>query len=158
MSGTPRLRSSFPSTPGSAQRTPETRESRSNGSAIKKPSSLPNAPSATPQSSAVSNTPVIPVALIDAPSQRMYTLGIYGILLVWRLYDWYTLIEAETSSVALFLKWTFIDLIFSFGVPLLRIPWLEWSETLSTGSCAVHALLNATLMLRLPVSHQNRKS
>jgi nucleoporin POM152 len=85
----------------------------------------------------------------------MYTLAVYGLLLGWRIYDWWQLVEDETTSIGLFLKWSAIDLMFLFGVPLLRIPWLEWSETASSAACLLHAILNGMLMFRIPVSFYN---
>lgn len=148
MSGTPRLRSSWPTTPGSNGSNPE--NASPDTSRVRSP--LPDLPDATP-AAPITNTPLIPANLIDAPSQRMYTLAIYGILVVWRLYDWWTLVEEDTHSFALFVKWTFIDILFMFGVPLLRIPWLEWSEGTSLASCTIHTFVNGMLMFRVPVSH-----
>jgi nucleoporin POM152 len=149
MNGTPRLRSSWPSTPGSDRQNPDLRGSPQNPPKARSP--LPNLPDNAPPV-VVSNTPVIPVTLIDAPSQRMYTFGVYGLLLVWRLYDWWKLVEDDTQSFPLFFKWSCIDLAFMFGVPLLRIPWLEWSDTTSFTSCFFHAIMNGMLMFRIPVS------
>jgi hypothetical protein len=84
----------------------------------------------------------------------MYTFAVYGLLLVWRLYDWWRLIEEDTTSLVLFIKWSLIDIFFMFGVPLLRIPWLEWSETTSFAACFVHTVINGMLMFRVPVSDQ----
>jgi nucleoporin POM152 len=149
MNGTPRLRSSYPSTPESGQRRQEPTQPNQDISRSKSP--LPNLPDATPASISAT-TPVIPVNLIDAPSQRMYTFAVYGLLLVWRLYDWWKLVEDDTHSMGLFLKWGFIDLVFLFGVPLLRIPWLEWSETTTASACLLHVIINGMLMFRIPVS------
>jgi hypothetical protein len=147
MNGTPRMRSSYPSTPSSAQQSPDATQ---DGFKVRSPlPNLPDSPAAAPSSS----SPVIPVHLVDAPSQRMYTFAVYGLLLVWRLYDWWQLVEEDTTSIGLFLKWGLIDLMFLFGIPLLRIPWLEWSETTSLGACCVHVILNGFLMFRIPVSY-----
>lgn len=153
MNGTPRMRSSYPSTPGTAQQSAAARDPAKDGHKAKP--SLPNLPNSATTAS-LSNTPVIPVNLIDAPSQRMYTLALYGVLLVWRFYDWWRLVEEDAHSITLFLKWCFIDLAFLFGVPLLRIPWLEWSDTTSFSACFIHTVLNGMLMFRIPVcSRQN---
>lgn len=150
MSGTPRLRSSYPSTPGSVRQTPAARGTPPSNKPGRSPlPDLPDAANAPPPT----HMPVIPVTLIDAPSQRMYALAIYGLLLVWRLYDWWTLVEEETSSFALFFKWAFIDSAYTFGVPLLRIPWLEWSETTSAILALAHTLINGMLMFRIPVRY-----
>lgn len=118
------------------------------GSAQTKPS-LPSVPQISTTVS--SSAPLIPVTLVDAPSQRLYTLAIYGLLLVWRLYDWWLLVEEDTHSIALFVKWACIDLVFIFGVPLLRIPWLEWSDTTCLSAYFIHAFINGMLMFRIPV-------
>lgn len=146
MNGTPRMRSSYPSTPGSAKPSPKTTQ---DSSKVRSP--LPNLPDSS-SASASSTSPVIPVTLIDAPSQRMYTFVVYSLLLGWRIYDWWQLVEEDTTSIGLFLKWAVIDLMFLFGVPLLRIPWLEWSETTSLVACCVHVVLDGMLMFRIPVS------
>ena len=143
------MRSSFPSTPQSAQ------QNSSPASRVRSP--LPNLPNATP-TAAQSSSPVIPVNLIDAPSQRLYTFAIYGLLLVWKLYDWWKLVEDDTHSISLFMKWAAIDSIFLFGVPLMRIPWLEWSDTTSFVACITHCVFNAILMFRVPVSVPNELS
>lgn len=148
MDRTPRLRSSFPLTPRSTRQSPKNTESSRD--VISATAPLPDLPGTAP-GVATPGDPVIPVNLVDAPSQRFYALGLYGLLLVWKLYDRWTLIEAETSSLLLFAKWVLIDLAFLFGVPLLRIPWLEWSESTSTSIFLVHALLNGLLMFRVPV-------
>lgn len=95
---------------------------------------------------------MIPVNLIDAPTQRICTLAIYGILLAWRIYDWLTLVQEETTSLWCFVKWFILDGVFLYGIPLMRIPWLEWSETTSSVAWIVHAAMNAMLMFRIPVS------
>lgn len=59
--------------------------------------------------------------------------------------------EEGTTSLGLFLKWMLIDSGFLFGVPYLRIPWLEWSEMTSTLACCVLLVLNGMLMFRIPV-------
>lgn len=145
MNGTPRLRSSWPATPGSGQRSPESRDD----SITRSP--LPDIPE-TSSATAVSNAPVIPVNLIDAPSQRMYAAAIYGLLFVWYLYDWGKIVQEDTTSFGLFLKWLCIHAIFLYGVPQLRIPWLEWSETTSHFALLLHAILNGMAMFRIPVS------
>lgn len=86
----------------------------------------------------------------------MYTFAVYGLLLVWRIYDWWQLVEEDTTSMWHFFKWAFVDLVFMFGVPALRIPWLEWSDTTSIVAYVVHAALNGMLMFRIPVSWQSQ--
>lgn len=148
MNGTPRLRSSFPSTPGSGRRSSELRSTAEDGPRVRLP--LPNLPQGASAKN-VSNAPVIPVTLVDAPSQRMYAVAAYAVLLAWRLYDWSGLVEDDTESFWLFLKWIAIDAIFLFGVPELHIPWLEWSRPAVTVLFFCHSVLNGMLMFRIPV-------
>ncbi|PQE32474.1 hypothetical protein CJF32_00001231 [Rutstroemia sp. NJR-2017a WRK4] len=138
MNGTPRMRSGVPSTPGSGKRNPQPRVT----SPLR---DIPTASSTTTDSDA----PVIPVELIDAPSQRMYAVGFYGLLLVWRLYDWWQLVEDESESFSLFLKWAVIDALFIYWVPKLRIPWLEWSQQTSHTAFVLHAVFDGMLMFRI---------
>ncbi|KAJ5046439.1 uncharacterized protein L3040_003682 [Drepanopeziza brunnea f. sp. 'multigermtubi'] len=146
MNGTPRLRSAYPPTPRSAQRTPDPQD------VSRVRTTLPTLPDATPTAPAAAlSNPVIPVNLIDAPSQRMYTVALYGLLFVWRLYDWWTLVEEDTHSFPLFLKWCIIDAVYFFGIPYLRIPWLEWSESVSMAASVGHIGLNAMFMFRIPL-------
>jgi nucleoporin POM152 len=134
------MRSSLPSTPGSGKRNPQPRVT----------SPLRDIPTAS-STATDSDAPVIPVELIDAPSQRMYAVGFYGLLLVWRLYDWWQLVEDESESFSLFLKWAVIDALFIYWVPKLRIPWLEWSQQTSHTAFVLHAVFDGMLMFRIGV-------
>ncbi|KAK6608962.1 hypothetical protein H4I96_02893 [Botrytis cinerea] len=138
MNGTPRMRSGFPPTPGSGQRNPTGRVT----------SPLRDLPTASP-AAIESDAPLIPVELIDAPSQRMYVTGLYGLLLVWRLYDWWQLVEDESESFPLFMKWVMLDALFLYWVPKLRIPWLEWSQGTSHVAFGLHAIFDFVLMFRI---------
>jgi nucleoporin POM152 len=105
-------------------------------------------------STRVTNTPLIPLNLVDAPSQRLYVFAIYVALLGWRLYDWGKLVEDEADSLWLFIKWVATDaVVFLYGLPALRIPWLEWSNPAIMSVFLVHAVLNGMLMFRIPVRH-----
>lgn len=151
MNGTPRLRSSFPSTPPSSKRISEPQESDSPQDVPKARTSLPSLPQATQTNSTLSNAPVIPVDIIDSPTQRLYTLGLYGALVVWCLYDWWRLVEEDAQSIGLFVKWACIFAMFMYGVPQLRIPWLEWSTPTSNLAFIIHAIFAGMLMFRIPV-------
>jgi len=135
------MRSSWPSTPGSGGGTP-----------VPKPKSPLPAARETPASSVVSEEPFIPVNLIDAPSQRLYTIAIYGLLFVWFLYDWSCLFEDDAASIFGFAKWICIYALYVYGVPQLRIPWLEWSDNTSHALMMLHVLLVGWVMFRLPVN------
>lgn len=145
MNRTPRLYSSYPTTPKSTE---------NSTNATKKDEKITPPLSSLPQTSvnSVSSLPLIPVHLIDAPSQRLYTSILYSVLLAYRLYDWWALVEEDVTSFSLFVKWCSIDLVFLFGVPLLRIPWMEWSETTSIIACLVHCIMNGLMMFRVNVS------
>lgn len=64
--------------------------------------------------------------------------------------------EDDTESFWLFIKWVAIDIVFMFGLPELRIPWLEWSSTAITVPFLLHAVLNGMLMFRIPVSSTSK--
>lgn len=81
----------------------------------------------------------------------MYAAAIYGLLLMWYLYDWGQVVQEDTTSFGLFIKWLCIHAIFLYGVPQLRIPWLEWSETTSHFALLLHAIINGMAMFRIPV-------
>ena len=153
MNGTPRLRSSFPSTPDSQRR------AASNGAASgvggpRKP--LPNL-SQQPQAQGTGQ-PLIPLSFLDAPSQRLYVTAFYIALLAYRLYDWSNLVQDEADSFWLFIKWVAIDGVFLYGLPELHIPWLEWSSTVTTGIFLAHALINGMLMFRVAVGYLTLES
>ena len=149
MSGTPRLRSSYPSTPASGQRTQQSRNSPQNESTVA--ALLPNVPGGAPISGSLDLSPMIPVGLVDAPTQRLSVLSVYAVLVAWCIYDWWTLVEEDTQSMGLFMKWICIFATFSYGVPQLRIPWLEWSPQVSNLTFGAHAIISFLLMFRIPV-------
>lgn len=71
--------------------------------------------------------------------------------MAWKLYDWVGLMENESASVLLFLKWVFIECLFFFGLPWLRIPWLELTQFTSTVLFCCHAAFDFVLMLNIGV-------
>ncbi|QUC17185.1 uncharacterized protein UV8b_01426 [Ustilaginoidea virens] len=159
MSATPRLRSGFPATPAtgtrrqSAQKTPSTVDTVSSQSTTAKSPTLPLAPENV-SSQRTTSEPVIPLYFLDAPQQRLYAFGVYVLLWAWKLYDWLQVIEDGDSSWWLFLKWIFIDFAFLFGLPELRIPWLELSQFLVTTLFTGHLVLNYMLMFNIPLPWQ----
>ncbi|RCI11158.1 hypothetical protein L249_7496 [Ophiocordyceps polyrhachis-furcata BCC 54312] len=171
MSSTPRLRSGYPATPvnaaAAARRNPPLETPSSTGSdsttlaasvssiasSLKSPS-LPLAPENT-VSQRVALQPVIPLDFIDAPQQRLYAFAVYALLWAWKLYDWLQVIEDGDASWLLFLKWIFIDFAFLFGLPELRIPWLELSQAVVTILFAIHLVFNYMLMFNIPLPWQS---
>ncbi|KAL8681295.1 MAG: hypothetical protein Q9186_002606 [Xanthomendoza sp. 1 TL-2023] len=142
MNGTPRLRSAYPSTPQA------TKEQIGAGSGA----SLPRVPLPTLSSRQQGpQAPLIPFSLIDGPSQRLYIAFFYLGLTAWRLCDYYGLVSDETDSLWLFMKWVAIDSIFLYGLPGLKIPWLQWSSTSMTMLFVGHAIFDAVLMFRIPI-------
>lgn len=157
MSSTPRLRSGFPATPNTTSRkrlqqqeTPSTvRSVSSSGSLSSKSPTLPLAPENLPPNAG--QEPVIPLTLLDAPQQRLYAVAVYTLLWAWKLYDWLQVVEDGDTSWGLFLKWILIDFIFLFGLPELRIPWLELSQVVVVTLFSVQLIINYMLMFNIPV-------
>ncbi|KAJ4197376.1 hypothetical protein NW767_001388 [Fusarium falciforme] len=157
---TPRLRSGFPATPATTarryhdqQQTPTSTGSTSSAKAPRSPA-LPLAPENV-QAHAAASQPVIPLTVLDAPQQRLYAFGVYVLLWAWKLYDWLQVLEDGDTSWFLFLKWIFIDFAFLFGVPELRIPWLELSQPVVTTVFSLHLVLNYMLMFNIPIPWQS---
>ena len=144
MNGTPRLRSAYPTSPGS---TPKKHEQHAKTSGPPSPRP-PLPPAASSQENA---SPMIPFTLVDAPSQRLYVLMFYAALNIWRLSDFLGLMSEEQESLWLFMKWLLIDSIFLYGLPELQIPWLQWSSSTTAMLVILHTVLNAFLMFRIPV-------
>ncbi|KAF2086291.1 hypothetical protein K490DRAFT_74529 [Saccharata proteae CBS 121410] len=150
MNGTPRLRSgAFPQTPETAPRSNRTRRHDTPQGTPRVATVLPDLPSAAPAGG--SSNPLIPVDVIDEPSQRLYVVTFYIALLAWRSIDWWTLQTTETESWSLLLKWIVIDGAFMFGLPALKIPWLEWSLPTMTLLFFIHCLFDFMTMLRIPI-------
>lgn len=145
MDGTPRLRSAYPSSPRVSQKE-RTLNSSASGSGL---SHVPLPPLTRSKSEAYA--PLIPFSLVDAPSQRLYVLFFYAALTTWRLCDSYGLISDEADSLWHFMKWVAIDITFLYGLPGLRIPWLQWSSTTTTTVFLFHAVFNALLMFHISV-------
>ncbi|PSN62488.1 hypothetical protein BS50DRAFT_577393 [Corynespora cassiicola Philippines] len=159
MNGTPARRGpgGFPQTPG-PYRSPggDARSPRSPSASTNTPSrpnvrsTLSEMPQAPPRSSG----PLISTAILDAAQQRFYLFAFYVLIWAWRLYDFFTLLSEDDESLTLCLKWCFVDMCFIFGVPLLEIPWLEWSNATAFVLFLVHAGLDVMLMFRIGVPLQ----
>lgn len=153
---TPRMRSAYPSTPDSQTRT---RNDGKQEGPLKFATAAPlsDAPRPLPPRSERSQ-PLIPLAILDAPTQRLYAAGVWGVLLVWRLYDWGNLLESDAASLWLFVKWTLIDAALLHLIPRLRIPWLEWSDMVVFWLFGLHTTVNGLLMFRIPVCYSQISS
>lgn len=142
MSATPHLRSSYPPSPGN-----DTPTRSRTGTAP-----LPTIPQASTSTTTTSESPIIPLNIVDAPTQRFYVLALYIALLSWRLWDWTQLVQDEEDSFWFFIKWVAVDAVFLYGLPSMRIPWLEWSQPTITSVFLAHAVFNGMLMFRIAVS------
>lgn len=141
MNSTPRLRSAFPATPPT-RRSETRRTNLPDASTSQRPAREQDIEEASP---------LVPLNFLDAPTQRLYVSAFYLALTAWRLYDYYKLVSVETESPWLFMKWVFIDGIFLYLLPELKIPWLQWSSSWITAIFLVHAVVSGVLMFRIQV-------
>lgn len=157
MNATPdRVTGAFPATPatnirGRAPPTPDGTPDRGPPARGPAANPLPQAPENQRRRDQPTSNPVIPLTILDAPTQRFYAVGFYVALVAWKLYEWVGLMEDEASSVWLFLKWNVIDLIFIMGLPELRIPWLELTQPACLVLFFGHAFFNFILMFNITV-------
>ncbi|KAF2278333.1 uncharacterized protein EI97DRAFT_394633 [Westerdykella ornata] len=154
MDGTPRRGpGGFPATP-QANRSPGARSAGATFTPTRPNvrSPLPQVPKVPDQSS---SGPLIPTHVMDPAQQRFYAVGLYGLLLAWKLYDFYTLTLDEETSAWEFLKWSFIDMVFVFGLPLFEIPWVEWGNITAALLFILHMGINAMLMFQVGIPIQS---
>ena len=158
MNGTPRLRSAFPSTPRTNPRSQafngEPRHSQPSPQSPYNPSKGAS-PSVKPASNlsslpASSRKTVIPLDIIDGPSQRLLVAGVYVALTAYRIFDCWQ-VTNELDSTWLFLKWLATDAAFLLILPAFQVPWLEWSFPTTLTVWLVHAVANAFLMYHIPI-------
>jgi len=150
MSSTPRMRSSFPTTPMSGNRgSPGGAVPGTNFGSPRLPDVSKLAPDLSRKPD--DNGPRIPFDTIDAPAQRAYVVGLYAVLWFWRLYDYYTLTLGESEPFWLWLKWVAIDGVFLFSLPGFKIPWLDWSLGTILALFFAHVVLDSIMMFRVNV-------
>ncbi|KAF8250238.1 hypothetical protein K440DRAFT_659681 [Wilcoxina mikolae CBS 423.85] len=150
---TPRLTSSYPETPArppNRSRTPvrssfggasSRRASPASLSALRagstiEPSSSPPPPKISPVQVQPINDqqePWIPLNVLDAPTQRLYAIAIFGALQAYKLYDLSRLYadDGEITMIWFYMKWWLLDVSFFWYLPSFRIPWLRFSPTVS---------------------------
>lgn len=156
MNETPRLRSAFPNTPRSDFRSrnsngsPQPLFASSNSSShrsspITKPIRVPN--DSRPRTTV---SPLVPTNAVDAPTQRFYIFSFYTFLVAWKIYDWWHIETVEDSSWH-FLKWMFLDATFFAVLPLLKIPWLEFSFATTMAIIVLHFFVDVFAMFRIPI-------
>jgi nucleoporin POM152 len=158
MNETPRLRSAYPPSPRSDLRPRILHDGLRRSFGSPNSPSFPNAQRPSPQAKqpvGQSNPPakdgtLIPLNVVDAPSQRAYVGGLYLALLAWKLSNYWQIFD-DLDSTWYFLKWNVIDMLFLFGLPALHIPWLEWSFFTTVTIYLVHFVANIFLMFRIPI-------
>lgn len=159
MNDTPRrVTGAFPQTPATnlqrrgpaLNRTPPGNDGQSRG-----PAPLPQA-ALKPQGTQNAN-PLIPLHIIDAPAQRFYALGFYVVLVAWKMYDWLLVVENDSESIWLFIKWAVIDFLFIFGLREFRIPWLEFAQAFSVGMFWLHVVFDFFIMMNIGVGAHTGK-
>lgn len=87
--------------------------------------------------------------------QRLIVFAIYTLMTGFKLYNWVLLVEDDTESLWQCLKWITLDFLFLFGLPELRIPWLELSRTAVLALFFVHAWLDFMLMFNIGLPWQS---
>ncbi|KAE8348559.1 nuclear envelope pore membrane protein [Aspergillus coremiiformis] len=148
MNDTPRLRSAFPQTPQTVQRSRGfyASPSRSKLGDI----GFRQSPSKAAPTARDANSPLIPAEMIDAPSQRLYIVAFYVGLNAWRFFESWKASD-DLDATWLFLKWACIDGLFLFGLQALRIRWLEWTFPTTLAVFLIHVVGNVFLMFRIPI-------
>ncbi|KAH8159136.1 hypothetical protein CIB48_g9111, partial [Xylaria polymorpha] len=97
--------------------------------------------------------PLIPLTIIDAPTQRFYACAVYVALFAWRLYD-YMQVQDNGAHASYFFKWAFIDGLYLFSLPHLRIPWLELSSEFVLATFFFAVFSDWWLMYNIPLPFQ----
>ncbi|KAK3384772.1 hypothetical protein B0H63DRAFT_471506 [Podospora didyma] len=115
---------------------------------------LPEAPPQGAPPATGNAAPLVPLNILDAPTQRLYAFAVYVGLLGWKLYNWAQLVEEDSESFWLFLKWIAFDIVFLFGLPELRIPWLELSQPFVVALFFLHAIFDWMLMFNVGLPWQ----
>ncbi|KAI0969145.1 hypothetical protein F4678DRAFT_441103 [Xylaria arbuscula] len=138
----------FPNSPAPGFRQPAPGDQ--NGQRPRAP--LPPAPEQD-AAAAPGSQPLIPLTVIDAPTQRFYACAILVALFAWRLYD-YLQVQDNGAHASYFLKWVFIDAVYLFSLPHLRIPWLELSSEFVLGSFLFAVIGDWWLMFNIPLPFQ----
>ncbi|KAI1826329.1 hypothetical protein F4861DRAFT_102351 [Xylaria intraflava] len=114
---------------------------------------LPPVPDTNAAAPAPLSQPLIPLTLIDAPTQRFYACAVYVFLIAWRLYD-YVQVQDSGAHGSYFFKWAFIDAVYLFSLPHLRIPWLELSSDFVLFAFFVTVIGDWWLMYNIPLPFQ----
>ena len=110
-----------------------------------------SSPSAAPNDE---EAPLIPFDVLDGPSQRFSVAIAFASLVAWRLYDHHLAQTEASEALWLFMKWIVIDSTFIFGLPRLRVPWLQWPPVVTYALFLGLATLDAMLMFDVGIPWQ----
>ncbi|KAI1195683.1 putative nuclear pore protein [Nemania serpens] len=161
---TPRGRvGGFPDTPaGIRQRIPTTSTSTSTTATtgLNSPhdrrarNNLPTVPeNAAAAAAAADSGPLIPLAVIDAHTQRTFALGLYFLLAAVRLLDYFQ-VQYNDAHAYYFFKWALVDAVYLFSLPYFRIPWLELSSEFILMAFMGAVIADWWLMYNIPLPFQ----
>ncbi|EEB06780.1 nucleoporin Pom152 [Schizosaccharomyces japonicus yFS275] len=92
--------------------------------------------------------PLIPEAIIDAPSQRLYAIAALVALQAYKLYDFVLFNASGASDVkntTFLLKWILLDASYCYILPLFRIPWLSFQPSTTLLQIALFAIVDVLL-------------
>jgi nucleoporin POM152 len=149
---TPRLASSFPETPArppnhsrtstrsfrplSRRASPASSQTLRADSTTGPSSSSPLPPTISPvqvQSISDEYEPLIPLNVLDAPTQRLYAIAIFGALQAYKFYDLSRLYadDGEITVVWFYMKWFLLDAGFFWYLPIFKVPWLRFRPSVS---------------------------
>lgn len=162
---TPRLPSSFPRSPSTVVRSrrhlPPTPHGRVPphriGDLAERSSTTdtkPNPPPDILQNPTGPLPPVIPLDAVDAPTQRLYAVGLFVLLQAWKFYDIagiYTTDGDSISELWFCSKWLVLDGCFFWFLPLLRIPWLTFTPNFTLCTIAILSVFDIFLSLKYQV-------
>lgn len=62
-------------------------------------------------------------------------------------------VEDDSESLWLFVKWAGIDFLFIFGLPEFRIPWLEFGQVFSIAAFFLHVVFDFFVMMNIGVGN-----
>lgn len=150
----PRIPSAFPKSPAPLR----SRPSASSSTLVTNPSPALAVPKASSAPGIVPGVPplepLIPYDVVDAPTQRLYAVGVFVLLQAWKGYDVGQLYAGDVDSVSelgFCIKWLLMDGCFFWFLPLLRIPWLTLSQSVTLGLIGAFSALDIILSLRYQV-------
>ncbi|EPY51636.1 nucleoporin Pom152 [Schizosaccharomyces cryophilus OY26] len=93
--------------------------------------------------------PLVSESIIDAPSQRLYAIGVLVALQAYKIYDLFRLGTSsfiEGSKTSFLVKWILIDALYLQILPRFRIPWLSFQPTTTILQIVAFAAVNVLLV------------